>query len=42
MIAKPKPLPHGCTSGRMGRNARLDCVPSGAIFRTSPVNAMLM
>src|SRR5262245_41609654 len=42
MIGRPRLFPHGWTSGRIGRNARLDCVPLGAIFRISPVSAMLI
>src|SRR5262245_3202571 len=42
MIEEPRLFPHGWTSGRIGRNARLDCVPLGAIFRISPVSAMLI
>jgi hypothetical protein len=41
MMATPNALPHGTSHGSSGRIARVDCPPSGANLRISPVSARL-
>ena len=41
-VTASKNGPHKVSGGPIGSSARVDCVPSAAIFRISPVKARLM